>query len=216
MKKSLTLLILCSFIAPGIYSQHCAPIDLLALDKILVERTDSNLRFQFEFLKNGGQTKEAYQVYIIAYLKENKDKITIEKFDEDINHNRLILVEGNLSSIIKKDIIKLGMYSKQKGGYVYSYSSLIGMNKITEQVISQSKFEKKGNYQGEFKVAVFIPFLVDTSYSTDKRLPKDTHECNYAGRSALIFQELDYTFRIYSESKNDKAAINYLIRPIKK
>ncbi len=79
-------------------------------------------------------------------------------------------------------------------------------------MIEHADFKENNKYFGKFKIAAFIPFLDSKEYADDPRLPKDTHECNYAGKSALIFQELPYQFKIYFNSRYEKK--NYNVVPI--
>src|SRR4051794_22555604 len=54
-----------------------------------------------------------------------------------------------------------------------------------------------GSFKDRFRLAVFIPFLEDRSYSVLDDLPEDKHECNYARERALLFQPLPYAFSIH-------------------
>jgi hypothetical protein len=216
MKRVSFIIFICNVIASSVAAQHCAPITKTALNEVSVIRIDSSLKIQFEFVKNGGQIKDAYQVYLLAYLKKDKNDVFEEEQKASFRKKQLVnIYNQNTTIILKKDIIKQAVrYDKAAEGTIYGFSGTIKIIEIAKKVVKHGNFMKENNYWGEFKIAVFIPFLDDKEHSVDQRLPKDTHECNYQGRSFLILQELNHTFKIYSEDTNNSDKKFYIV-PLK-
>ncbi len=217
MKKNFCIIFIYIALVNPIIAQHCAPITKTVLREISVIRIDSLLNFQFEFEKSGGQIKEAYQVYLLAYLEKNKNDV----FKEEKNANgwrlkQLVnIYNQNTTVILKRSIIKQSVkYDKTAEATIYGYSESLKIKEIFKKIIVCGKLKNENNCWGEFKLAVFIPFLDDEKHSIDQPLPKDAHECNYEGRSFLILQELNYTFKIYSDGSN-KSEEKFFIIPIK-
>ena len=79
------------------------------------------------------------------------------------------------------------------------------MNELARKVIDLGHLTDKdreapggwGYFKDRFRLAVFVPFLEDRTYSVLDSLPKDKHECNYTRRRALLFQQLPYAFSIH-------------------
>lgn len=193
-------------------SQHCAPITKTILNEVSISRVNNSLNFQFEFIKNGGQIKDAYQLYLIAYLEKNKSKVFKESQKASNGKHLMNIYNEATTVILNRDIIKQSLrYDKIAGGTIYGYAASLNLKDISKKIILHGNFKKQDDFLGKFKVAVFIPFLDDKEYSVDLlQLPNDTHECNYDGRSALILQELDYTFKIYTRN-DDNTKESYFI-----
>jgi hypothetical protein len=69
----------------------------------------------------------------------------------------------------------------------------------TAGLISPDRVYQAGgwkSYQDPIRLAVFIPFLEDETYSNLDGLPRDRHECNYAGEAALLFETLPQALTI--------------------
>jgi len=215
MKKITSLLVFLTTISLNIYSQHCAPIDKTIPSEISVIRMENSLNFQFEFAKNGGQIKKAYQIYFIGYLDKNKEQVFEEQKKEELMHKQLVnIFNKSICVILRKDIITLAeRYDKTDQASIYSYSTNISFDHFAKAMIEHGGFKEEDRFWGQFKIAVFIPFLDLKEYSTDVRLPEYTHECNYDGRSALLFQDFPYLFKLHSRIEYDKKMGNYYIAP---
>ncbi|NJO90310.1 MAG: hypothetical protein HC831_16220 [Chloroflexia bacterium] len=79
VKKILFIFFIFNVFVCSTNGQHCAPITKTDLNEVSVVRVDSSLKFQFEFVKSGGQIKEAYQVYFLAYFEKDKDAVFKEE-----------------------------------------------------------------------------------------------------------------------------------------
>ena len=215
MIKLFSLLFLTLVIAADSYSQHCAPIDKTIITEISTIRLENSLNFQFEFVKNGGQIKKAYQIYFIGYLDKNKEKVFEEEEKGDLNQRHLVNVFDKSSCIIiKKDIIKLAdRYDHNDTASIYSYSTNIEFENLSRAMIDHTGFKESEGFLGEFRIVVFIPFLDAKEFSDDLRLQEYTHECNYERSSALIFQSLPYRFEIYLRDEYEKKLGDYYIAP---
>ncbi len=112
------------------------------------------MNFQFEFVKNGGQIKRAYQIYFIGYLDKDKEKVFEEQEKGDFNRKHLVnIIDKSVCVILNKDIIKLAdRYDKADHASIYSYSANIGFNTLTKAMIRHAGFKKEEGFIGEFKI----------------------------------------------------------------
>ncbi|MEN8123302.1 MAG: hypothetical protein ABFS35_23395 [Bacteroidota bacterium] len=171
--------------------QHCAPIIESWLSEINIKHKDKKLNIDIEYSKTGGQQKKAYQIYLIAYLEKNEQKV----LNRPLNNSQ----NDSLSIILKTDIIA----RTETGIYPYNYN--FDVNKMVEKLKRANLLKERdkeihggyGRFKEKFKLIVFIPFLEDKNYSTHISLPEDKHECNYAGKKALLFTPLPYSFSIH-------------------
>ena len=206
--KYIIFLILCFLGYESVLGQHCAPIEESYLTTVSLSHQEENLKFHLEYFKSGGKVKQAYQIYLIAYLEKNESAVFEEQKEKGkINAQLKNIKNDSVVMILDTEVIRL---SENK---VYIYDYTVSMNKLVETIVKKSKLDKKdrhsnggyGYFNDKIKIAVLIPFLESTELSNDKRLPSDKHECNYAGKSSLLFQPLPYEFEIQFGTKLGKS-----------
>jgi hypothetical protein len=164
--------------------QHCPPIVESYVSGLGVKRTKNGIDFQFTYTKTGGQTKDAFQAYILAYPDSKTE--AIEKLTPQ--H----AIESGLATIAHTCIAK----TNGSGDYTFGYSldtETFVSAMLNRKLITKSRTTNAGGwkaYDGEIRLALFVPFLDDKKYSVLGELPDDKHECNYRGDSALLFQPI--------------------------
>ncbi len=185
--KNILLSLIILFFYKISFPQHCAPIVESYLSGISVSNGKDEINIDLKYSKLGGADKEAYQIYLIAYLEKNEDRVIKESLND--------LFKDTLSAIIHSVVIKIN----DKRFFEYSFS--IKHNIIANIIIKQAKLKGEisggyGSYHERFKIMAFIPFLEDKKYSTKSKLPTDRHECNYTNSRSLLLQPLPYLFGI--------------------
>jgi hypothetical protein len=189
------------------FGQHCPPIVESYLSGTTVKRSGKGIEFQFAYTKTGGQTKEAFQAYVLAYADASADEV------EKLTPQKAI--EQGLAKVIHTQLTK----REESGTYN------ITCNLVTEdftakmleaKLIDKSRATNTGGWKSfddDLRLAVFIPFLDDEKYSALEGLPEDTHECNYRGDAALLFQpttqKLSIRFGVVQATKLDDG-IHYI------
>ena len=170
------------FSTNDVLGQHCAPIVESYLSGASVKRNKAGIEFQYTYTKTGGQTKDAFQAYVLAYTDANAkevEKLTPQK-----------AIEKGLAKIVHTQLAK----RTESGTYGIKYS--LGTKEFTAKMLEAKLIDKSRtadtggwkSFDDDLHLAVFIPFLDDKKYSVLEDLPDDTHECNYRGDAALLFQ----------------------------
>ncbi len=183
LKKLITfnaLLLMSAFGTIHADAQHCAPITESYLSEISVKRIEDGIELKFEYIKDGGQIKEAYQAYLIVYSDSNSNKIAKLSPQQAIDAKLLTIIDTQL---IKRN---------KEGSYEFEYE--LNTSKFSETLIKSERFARVYNH---IRIAVFIPFLHDKKYSIIAGLPEDKHECNPRGGSALIFDTIPQKLYMY-------------------
>jgi hypothetical protein len=166
-------------------AQHCAPICESYFSVIKVGHNEESLRVELNYTKTGGRLKAKYQLYLFAFFERNKEAIFFSLPENIFN--------DSIATVLNTDVVELN-----EGDYRYQKS--FQMDDLVSQLLKTTHGDSTvsgadGFFPDNFSMGVFIPFL-ESSYSNNKYLPTDKHECNYDGRSFLLFQPLPYSFRI--------------------
>lgn len=171
-------------------AQHCAPISESYLGGIRLSRNDEGLVLDLQYCKTGGSSKAAYQAYLLAYSDVNSQQLS------QLTPQQAL--ERKLVTIIGTQVTKLD----ERGRYPFVWE--LKTEQLVEElraagVISAERVDDVGgwkNYKDQIRLAIFIPFLEDRTYSTLEGLPEDRHECNYADEAALLFERLPYELSV--------------------
>jgi hypothetical protein len=170
--------------------QHCAPILESYLESISLTTHDAALHWKLAYRKSGGRNKQSYQGYLLGYLDRDADTIPATEDDMFIDPDKVVVLHTAL------------MERGEDGAFRLEHK--IDFDAFAEKIVSHfhlteaDRFRIGGwdEYRNEVRIALFIPFLEDTKYSTLGGLPKDKHECNYSEARALLFQPLPYSLQI--------------------
>lgn len=174
-------------------AQHCPPIVESFLSQISVrhDSQDQALDLKLEYSKTGGQPKPAYQIYLLAYFEKNEHRVPAPPPADLIDKQAM-------------RVVHTGAIKRNKNGR-YELELRLDMNELAKKIIELGGLTEKdrenpggwGYLKDNFRLAVFIPFLEDRTYSVLDGLPEDKHECNYTRERALLFQPLPYSFGIH-------------------
>lgn len=188
------------FLINDLNAQHCEPIYESFLSSFSVRRSpdtlhEDTLDFNIEYTKTGGNPKESYQVYLLAYKYSDTEKIQ--------NLTPQQVIEEKLATVVHTQLIQ----TKQSGNSrTYGIQWKLKQQEFVKKMLDDSLLDKnqiKGSggwkrFEDEIRIAVFIPFLEDDKYSVIRGLPDYKHECNYGGEAALIFDSLPLILSIHS------------------
>jgi hypothetical protein len=72
-------------------AQHCAPITESYLSRTTIEHVPDGITFEATYSKTGGQRKEAYQAYLLAYA-DSKSKTLLEMSPRQAIESKLVSV----------------------------------------------------------------------------------------------------------------------------
>ena len=184
-----------------LFGQHCAPIYDAYLSRIETEKRRENvdnplsseigLDINLEFYKYGGSEPEAYQLYLIAYLKSSETSVPAQPPADILDKSRVVILHTEVIKQTKRCHFpaKLFIDNITLAKKVAELEKQVGPRKPDDIDFADCS--------RPFRLAIFIPFLDDEKYSTLEGLPKDRHECNYGGARALLFQPLPYKLDIW-------------------
>ena len=194
MKPTILLAVFfCSiFIVTPIGAQHCAPIVESYLSQISVKHDakDQALDLKLEYCKTGGRPMPKYQIYLLAYLEKNEHGVPA--------HPPADLIDKQVVRVLHTQVVE-----RSEDG-TYEFKLRLNMNELAKKIIDLGHLTEKdsetpggwGYFEDNFRLAVFVPFLADRTYSVLSGLPEDRHECNYTKARSLLFQPLPYSFSI--------------------
>ena len=194
MKPNLAMCVLSclAFLSAPATAQHCAPIVESYLSQISVKPDAKRkaIDLKVEYSKTGGRSHPKYQAYLLAYLTKNENA-ALSPPPADLINKKVVCVLH--TQLIERN---------KDGGY--DFAAQLNRNDLAKKIIELGLTEKDrfgdaawGGYKDAFRIAVFVPFLEDKTYSLLKGLPEDRHECNYMRDRALLFQRLPYYFSIH-------------------
>ncbi len=170
----------CLFTCGQCAAQPCPPISESYLSGTAVKRSKDGLDFQIAYSKSGGQRKESYQAYILAYADISSEKIAKLTPQQAIKDGSATIIHTQISS------------RDNSGEYQIDFQ--LDRKKFVEKMLTAKQIAKTDDggwgWDNEVRLAVFIPFLDDKEYSVLEGLPRDKHECNYRDDSALLFQPI--------------------------
>ena len=182
---------LCIFLLePLARAQHCAPITQSYLSEISVKHVGTSVKVRVEYTKQGGQLKQAYQGYLLAYMDRHDPKLPPLEPEPLIDKSFMLPLHTQLM--------------KRNADGRYEMEVTLDPNDFARRIIKHAGLTDGnqvdsggwGSYDQSVRLAVFVPFLEDREHSTLEGLPEDRHECNYADERALVYQTLPYEFRI--------------------
>lgn len=176
--------------AGEVVAQHCAPITESYLSGIQLERQADGLQLSLQYSKTGGRRQRAYQAYLVAFPERLSAQVA------ELTPQRAI--EKKLVTVIQTQLIPRDAAGQYQSQWKLETEPLVEQL-ITADVISADRVNDVGgwkSYQDQLRFAVFIPFLEDDAYSNLEGLPADTHECNYAGEAALLYERLPQSLTV--------------------
>jgi hypothetical protein len=195
VKTLLPLAVLCGIVVTVSLAkaQHCAPIVESYLSQISVthDSKDQAIDVKIRYSKSGGRPMLKYQIYLLAYLEKNEHRVPAPPPAD--------LIDKQTTRVLHTKAV-----APTKDG-TYDFDVRLNMNELAKKIIDLGHLTDKdreapggwGRFKDTFRLAVFVPFLEDSTYSVLESLPKDKHECNYTGARALLFQPLPYSFSIH-------------------
>lgn len=187
-------------------AQHCPPILESYLSQISIKhnRKDRSLDLNVTYSKGGGHEMPKYQIYLLAYLQKNEHRVPTP-LPADFADNKLTadFIDKKFVCVLHTEAIELNNDDNLYDD-IYDFDLRLNMNELAEKIIKLGRFTEKdrinpdswGYYEDKFRLAVFIPYLEDSTYSVLDSLPEDKHECPHSDRRALLFQPLPYAFSI--------------------
>ena len=174
-------------------AQHCAPIVESYLSQISIgpNKKRTALELEVEYAKVGGRRHPSYQIYLLAYLAKNEDQVPAPLPAD--------FIDTKVVCVLHTEAIQ-----QSKDGN-YDFRVRLDMTELAQKIIELGHLTDAdradpggwGSYNDSFRLAIFIPFLDDSTYSVVDSLPEDRHECNYLRRRELLFQQLPYSFTIH-------------------
>jgi hypothetical protein len=176
--------------AQSLTAQHCAPIAESYLSSVRLVRQTDGLSLSLDYTKTGGRQQQSYQAYLLAYPERLSAELNGLTPQQAIEQKLAKIVETRLLTRIEG-----GRYESQWELKTEPFVEQMA----TAGLISPDRVNQAGgwkSYQDPIRLAVFIPFLEDETYSNLDGLPRDRHECNYAGEAALLFETLPQALTI--------------------
>jgi len=133
----------------------------------------------------------AYYAHRLSYLVKNEHRVPAP------------LPAGFIDKQVVR-VLHTEVVEQNKDGS-YDFDLQLNMTELAQKIIGLGHFTEKdrkvyggwGSFKDRFRLAVFVPFLEDSTYSVLDGLPEDKHECNYNDDRALLFQPLPYSFSIH-------------------
>jgi hypothetical protein len=183
-----TLTLLNSTVALG---QHCAPIVESYLQSVAIKRSVGEIAFDIDYKKTGGQRKEGYQAYILAYSQSNAERVATMTPQEAIETKVASVVHTQLAERQENGCYRI-QWALETRGFV---EAMLKDSRLDSQQVND--FGNWKSFKGEIRFAVFIPFLEDEKYSVVKGLPEKKHECNYLQESSLLFDTLSQRVSVH-------------------
>jgi len=160
-----------------------------------VRRTKDGLVFKFGYAKTGGQPKDSYQAYVLAFTDKNSEKISKLTPQQAIEDGLATIAHTQLASFsVDAKAPRAVQQTDELGEYQITFK--LDTEKFVKKMLDAKHLGSSTNTGGwqqfddKIRLAVFIPFLDDEKYSIHEELPNDKHECNYRGGSALLFQPI--------------------------
>ena len=175
----------------SLMGQHCPPIAESYLESVSVKHMDEGISLAIDYKKSGGNRKEAYQAYVVAYSRFDTDKLLAMSPQDAI--------ETKVVSVVHTQLAK-----RQENG-CYGIQCTLKTRDLVAALLKDSKIDLAEiddvggwkSFKGQIRLAVFIPFLEDDEFSIIEGLPDDKHECNYREEDGLIFETLPQTFTFH-------------------
>ena len=171
--------------------QHCPPIVESYLESIAVKHVKNGISFNIDYRKSGGQTKESYQAYIVAYSHSDTERLLGMSPQKAIESKAASIVHTQLASRKENGCYGIECELKTKD----LVAALLKEGRLDHKEIDDFRGWK--SFKGLIRFAVFVPFLEDEKLSIIKGLPEKKHECNYLEEDGLIFEMLPHTMSVH-------------------
>ena len=172
-------------------AQHCPPIADSYLSALSISRTKQKISFTANYMKTGGQAKDSYQVYVLAYSDSNAEEI--------MSSSAQTAIENSNVTVLEKQLAKRNDEGKFELAWELDSQAFVKMM-VDDDRISNKRLTNNGGWErfnDDIRLALFIPFLDDKEYSNIDGLPEDRHECNYMNESALLFEQLPHRLSVH-------------------
>ena len=181
---------MCLLIATSANAQRDPPIVESYLSSTSVRRVDNGLKWTLSYTKTGGQTKAAYQYYVIAYSDRHRKQITELTPQEAI--------AKKFGTILESKIANRGKDGRYNFEFTIETSEFVKKMKGEDQIADDRTSNLGGwkSFDDQIRLAIFIPFLDDQKYSVLEGLPQDKNDANYRGDSALLFEAVTQRLQI--------------------
>ena len=182
LASRLVLYVFAFWFIPHATFQHCPPIVESYLSATSVKRNDEGLEFSVTYSKTGGRPKAAYQAYLVAFPTKNAATVTQLTPQQAIAKKHVAIIETK--------VIKIDRNREYQFKFQIETEDFVE-KLLKEKLIARNRISNLGGWKSfddQIQLAVFIPFLEDEKYSVLDELPGDSHECNYRGDSALLFE----------------------------
>jgi hypothetical protein len=172
-------------------AQHCAPIVESYLQSVSIKHGEGVVAFDLEYKKTGGQRKDGYQVYILAFSESDTNRIAFMTPQEAI--------ESKTASVVHTQLAK----RQQDGCYRIEWTmdtSVFVTAMLKDSRLDMQQINEFGgwkSFKSKIRFAVFVPFLEDEKYAVIEGLPEGKHECNYLDESSLLFDTISQRFSIH-------------------
>jgi len=178
------------FGATDLLAQHCPPIVESYLKSVSIDRSDGDIAFEIDYKKTGGRPMESYQAYILAYSQSDYDRIAALTPQEAI--------ESKLATVVHTQLCE-----RQQNGY-YNIRWKLNTQSFVASMLKDSRLDEQqiDDYGGwksftdRIRIAIFVPFLDDETYSVVEGLPENKHECHSLGDS-LLFETLSHHLSVH-------------------
>lgn len=175
----------------GAIAQHCAPIVESYLQSVVINRGEGFIAFDLEYKKTGGQTKDGYQTYLLAFSESDAERIASMTPQEAI--------ESKTASVVHTQLAK-----RQQNG-CYRIKWRMDTSAFVTAMLKDSRLDLQQiidiggwkSFKNKIRFAVFVPFLEDEKYAAIEGLPEHKHECNYLEESSLLFDTISQRFSIH-------------------
>jgi hypothetical protein len=184
LRANAVLFVCCLCFTSVAVAQRCPPIVESFLSSSSVTRSKGGLNLSFAYSKTGGQPKTSYQAYLVAFPLKNAATISKLTPQQAIADKHVLIIETK--------IIKRAKNSKYESKFDIETEAFVE-KLIAAEKIKMNRVSDLGGWKSfddQIQLALFIPFLDDEKYSVLDGLPDDSHECNYRGDSALLFEPL--------------------------
>lgn len=190
----------------AVVAQHCAPITESYLSRTTIEHVPDGIAFEATYSKTGGQAKEAYQAYLLAYA-DSKSKAVSEMSPRQA-------ISTNLVSVLDTQLVMRNASGSYPMKWQLETQRLVSKLLDSGQISQTRNFnERAGTYTDPVRLAIFVPFLEDAQYSVIEGLPKEKHECNYTSQPALLFETIptQLGIRFFIEPPVERKQFRYSI-----